>query len=109
MYSTGCHDSVKRECTSCEGQGVETVMYRMGPMVQQMQRKCSVCNGAGDMINAKNRCKTCQGKKLLQQTKTLDVHIAPGSQNGETIKFSSEGNQIVSFGQSYLSYLTFLF
>ncbi|CAF4239020.1 unnamed protein product, partial [Rotaria sp. Silwood2] len=55
-----------------------------------MQRKCSSCNGEGTLITSKN----CHGKKAVRQMKNLDVYIAPGSYNGETIKFSGEENGI---------------
>ncbi|CAF0871980.1 unnamed protein product [Rotaria sordida] len=91
---TGCHDGISRECTKCEGRGIETLMYRMGPIIQQTQSKCSSCNGEGTMINSKNCCKNCRGKKMIRQTKNMNVDIAPGSHDGEAIKFSGEGNQI---------------
>ncbi|CAF1121030.1 unnamed protein product [Rotaria sp. Silwood1] len=91
---TGCHDGISRECTKCEGHGIETRVFRMGPMIQQTQGKCSSCNGEGTMINSRNCCKICRGKKVVRQTKNMDVDIAPGSHDGETIKFSGEGNQV---------------
>jgi len=91
---TGCQDGIKRTCTNCDGQGVENVIQRMGPFIQQMQRKCSSCNGQGDMITPKNRCKTCYGQKISEQKKILDVEIARGSQDKQTIKYSGEGDQI---------------
>jgi DnaJ family protein A protein 2 len=69
----------------------------MGPIIQQTQRECSSCNGTGNMIDKNNRCKNCYGKKILRKNKRLDVNIAHGSQNGETIKFIGEANQIVTF------------
>ncbi|CAF2512896.1 unnamed protein product [Rotaria sp. Silwood2] len=94
INSTGCHDGVSRECTKCEGRGIETRVFRMGPIIQQMQSKCSSCNGEGTTINSRNCCKSCRGKKVVRQTKSMDVDIAPGSHDGETIKFSGEGNQV---------------
>ncbi len=69
----------------------------MGPLIQQSQRVCSLCHGQGNMIDKNNRCKNCHGNKLFNQKKRLDVNIVHGSQNGETIKFIEEGNQIVTF------------
>jgi DnaJ family protein A protein 2 len=97
VVSTGCNDGIERQCTQCEGAGIETVIYRMGPMIQQTHIECSLCKGQGNMIDRNNRCKKCYGKKLFQEKKKLDVNIVHGSQNGETIKFMGEGNQIVRF------------
>ncbi|CAF4906102.1 unnamed protein product [Rotaria sp. Silwood1] len=90
----GCHDGIPRECNSCQGTGIGRVIHRMGPMIQQIQQKCSTCNGEGYVIDSINRCRTCDGKKVIQQEKSLDINIAHGSQHRETIKLSGEGNQI---------------
>jgi len=96
LNSTGCHDGLERRCANCDGTGIETLIHRMGQFIQQTRTHCSLCNGNGNMIDDKNRCKTCLGKKVFRKEKILDVNIAPGSQNGETIKFIDEANQIVS-------------
>ncbi|CAF2004675.1 unnamed protein product [Rotaria magnacalcarata] len=90
---TGCHDRVSYVCNNCEGTGLETLTHQMGPVIQHIRCTCSLCNGDGQIIHPENRCKTCDGKKLCQQKKELDVHIAHGSQHSETIKFIGEGNQ----------------
>ncbi len=97
IISTGCNDGIQRQCTDCEGTGIETLIYRVGPMIQQIQGKCSSCRGQGNKINNHNRCKNCHGNKLFNQKKRFDVNIVHGSQNGELIKFIGEGNQIVTF------------
>ncbi|CAF3417503.1 unnamed protein product [Rotaria socialis] len=90
---TGCRDGVPSVCNNCKGTGVETLIHEMGPMIQHIRCACSLCNGDGQIIHPENRCKTCDGKKLCQQKKELDVHIAHGSQHREAIKFIGEGNQ----------------
>nr|CAD7579609.1 unnamed protein product [Timema californicum] len=35
-------------------------------MIQQIQTMCRECQGTGERINPKDRCKTCQGKKFVQ-------------------------------------------
>jgi DnaJ family protein A protein 2 len=97
VVSTGCNDGIERQCTKCEGIGIETLIYRMGPIIQQSQRQCSLCNGSGNLIDKNNRCKKCYGNKIFHEKKRLDVNIAHGSQNGETVKFFGEANQIVNF------------
>jgi len=40
-------------------------IQRLGPgMVQQIQSICPECQGNGESISAKDRCKTCSGKKV---------------------------------------------
>ncbi|CAF1199442.1 unnamed protein product [Rotaria sordida] len=93
-HGVGSQDGTTHECTNCEGTGIETIIHRMGPFIQQMQSKCSSCDGDGRTIDWRNRCKKCNGQKLFQETKKLDVHITHGSQDRETIKLSGQGNQI---------------
>ena len=51
------------------------MQYRqLGPgMVQQMQSKCSDCNGDGETCREKDRCKACKGQKLVEEEKKLEV------------------------------------
>jgi hypothetical protein len=52
---------------------------QLGPgMVQQMQSVCSECSGKGETINPKLRCKTCLGKKTVDDHKILEVHVDKG-------------------------------
>ena len=97
INSTGCNDGISRQCTECDGAGIETLLVRMGPIIQQMRRKCSKCGGHGNMTNNHNRCRNCGGKGLSNQQKRVIVNIVNGSQDGEFIKFTGEGNQIVRF------------
>ena len=54
-------------------------IQQLGPgMVQQIQTVCSECQGQGERISAKDRCKNCQGKKTTRERKILEVHIDKG-------------------------------
>lgn len=48
------------------GSGVVQVQFRqIGPgMVQQLQSTCSSCRGEGKVINERDKCKSCLGKKV---------------------------------------------
>lgn len=62
-------------------------------MVQQMQQTCPDCNGDGEIINAKDRCKGCNGKKTVSERKVLEVHIDRGMRDGQTVTFNGEADQ----------------
>ena len=100
--STGSCDGITRRCTNCDGTGMETSIHRNGPFIQQTRRECSVCHGSGEMVDPKNRCRKCYGKKVIREEKILDVNIVPGSADCETVKFHGEGHQIVSFYDDFL-------
>jgi len=80
-------------CTSCRGQGVKVMLRQLGPMVQQIQQPCNECEGTGEMMNPKDRCKTCNGKKTISERKVLEVHIDKGMKSGQQIKFNGESDQ----------------
>lgn len=62
-------------------------------MIQQVQQPCDECNGTGEIINMKDRCKTCNGKKVVSEKKVLEVHIDKGMKGGQTINFRGESDQ----------------
>jgi DnaJ family protein A protein 2 len=82
-----------KECTTCHGQGVRVMLRQLGPMVQQIQQPCGDCEGTGEIINPKDRCKTCNGKKTMSERKVLEVHIDKGMKSGHQIKFPGESDQ----------------
>ena len=78
---------------------------QLGPgMVQQMQAICRECNGEGEIINEKDRCKPCNGKKTTKKKKTFEVHIDKGMQDGQKITFRGESNQEVCYTCVFIIY-----
>lgn len=66
---------------------------QMGPMIQQIQQPCNDCSGTGEIINHKDKCKVCNGKKTVQEKKMLEVHIDKGMKGGQHITFAGESDQ----------------
>lgn len=89
----GGKEGAVKTCGSCRGQGVKIVLRQLGPMVQQIQQPCGDCNGEGEIINAKDRCKECNGKKIVNERKVLEVFIDRGMKEGQTITFAGEADQ----------------
>ena len=61
--------------------------------MQQIQQPCNECEATGEVMNPKDRCKTCIGKKTISERKVLEVHIDKGMKNGQQIKFNGESDQ----------------
>ncbi|XP_050398697.1 dnaJ homolog subfamily A member 2 [Patella vulgata] len=83
------------KCRVCQGRGIKVTLRQLGPgMVQQMQSVCPDCHGEGEIINERDRCKECKGKKVSNETKILEVHVDKGMQDGQRITFRGEGDQL---------------
>jgi len=90
----GGKEGAVRRCGGCEGSGMKTMMRQMGPMIQRFQTACPDCNGEGEIIKDKDRCKQCQGKKTIVDRKVLHVHVDKGVKSGTRVEFRGEGDQV---------------
>ncbi|KAF4994765.1 hypothetical protein FHETE_9725 [Fusarium heterosporum] len=88
----GKEGAVKR-CGGCDGHGMKTMMRQMGPMIQRFQTVCPDCNGEGEIIKEKDKCKQCNGKKTTVDRKVLHVHVDKGVRSGTKVEFRGEGDQ----------------
>ncbi|SCU94285.1 LAFA_0F20934g1_1 [Lachancea sp. 'fantastica'] len=89
----GGKEGAVKKCVSCNGQGMKFVTRQMGPMIQRFQVECDACQGTGTIIDPKDRCKTCNAKKVMNERKILEVHIEPGMKDGQKIVFQGEADQ----------------
>jgi DnaJ family protein A protein 2 len=60
---------------------------RMGNMITQQVVVCPECQGRGECADARDRCKRCGGAKTVQEAKAITVHVEPGMEAGEQIRF----------------------
>lgn len=85
-------------CTTCRGSGMTISIERLGPsIVQQVQTVCNDCGGQGKKIALKDRCKTCEGNKVVKNSKVLEVHIDKGMVDNQRIPFIGEADQDPSY------------
>ncbi|CAG8525588.1 11425_t:CDS:2 [Diversispora eburnea] len=89
----GGKEGAVKKCSTCDGTGYRIQLRTLGPMVQQIQQPCNECNATGEIIKEKDRCKTCYGKKVINERKVLEVHIEKGMKNGQEIPFIGEADQ----------------
>lgn len=87
-------DAVKK-CPVCKGSGVQMVIKQLGPgFIQQMQTTCSECKGDGEIIDKKYMCKKCNGQKVIEEKKKLEVHVEKGMRHGQKITFPGEADEL---------------
>ena len=72
-----------KTCSECNGSGIEIIIHRMGPMIQQIQQVCSKCNGKKKSYD--NDCLQKINEKVI-------VNIEKGMCNGEKIVLKGKGN-----------------
>ena len=72
-------------CKTCGGHG--KVRAQQGFFV--VERACPACHGAGEVIS--DPCGECRGEGRIEKTKTLDVRIPPGVDEGTRIRLTGEG------------------
>ena len=69
-------------------------MQMIGPgMYTQRTGPCDECMGKGEIINEKDKCKHCNGKKVTQDQKLITVEISKGAPNGERYIFHGEADE----------------
>ena len=72
-------------CHTCGGSG--TVHVRQA--IFQIQQTCPTCHGSGKEI--KEPCLRCHGEGRVQTTKTVEVNIPAGIDDGQRIRLTGEG------------------
>ena len=80
-------------CGDCEGRGSRISVTRSGNCIMQQQSVCATCRGRGEWIKPEDRCEACQGAKLVEEAKILEVKIQPGMAVGEVIVLPGEANE----------------
>jgi len=76
-------------CRGCSGTGTQIHIQQMLPgFIQQTQAMCRECQGQGERINPRDRCKSCQGRKIVREHKVLDVHIDVGMMILDILRYS---------------------
>jgi len=87
-------EGIDSKCAPCKGRGVRVTIQQLGPgMIQQFQSACPNCKGTGEVIDAKNRCEGCKGKKLVEVKELIEVNIDKGMKDGEKLTFYEMGEQ----------------
>ena len=83
-------------CSVCKGKGMTEKMMMLGPgMYQHMSIPCNDCAGEGNIIEEKDFCEECKGKKMVEIEKELDVALDCGAPQEHDYLFEGEGQEQV--------------
>lgn len=83
-----------QKCSDCNGKGQVMITQQMGPgFMSRRVSTCTRCQGEGTMVDPKFRCKACNGECVVEEKKTLEVHIDPGMKTNQKIEFEGEADE----------------
>ena len=88
---TNCHGSGARPgtspkvCPSCNGSGV--INRNQGAF--GFSEPCTECRGSGSIIE--HPCDECRGTGVTTRTRTINVRIPPGVEDGQRIRLAGQG------------------
>lgn len=77
-------------CPKCGGSGRIRVPQNTPFGTIQTEQVCPECHGIGKIL--KNKCSECYGAGIIEVSRTIDVQIPAGIDDGQTIRLSGQGN-----------------
>ena len=60
---------------------------------KELKINCDVCTGSGEITPEGNKCNDCNGKKVVNQKKVIEVSIDKGSPDGDKYIFHGEADE----------------
>ena len=92
-HGTGCKPGTsKKTCPHCHG----TCTVNMSSGFLSVQQTCPYCSGTGEIIS--DPCTKCGGSGRVKTTKTLEISVPAGINDGQRIRLSGKGAPGVNGG-----------
>jgi len=88
-HGSGAEPGYLRDCPGCKGTGEIRRPQQVGNRNLTSIAPCPDCGGSGKRIE--KPCGTCHGKGTLQKTRTIDVTIPRGVEDGQFLRIAGEG------------------
>lgn len=80
-------------CGRCKGSGIVYAELSLGGIMKTTQQiECPSCKGRGSVISGP-LCSECKGCKTIQDSKIIEVCIAPGIKDGERLVYTGQGSE----------------
>lgn len=90
-HGNGCEPGHSPQtCPDCHGTGQVRASQRTPLGVIQTSRPCSRCGGRGSIID--HPCNACHGTGNQAKTKTIEINIPAGIDDGQTLAVRGQGN-----------------
>jgi len=79
-----------KRCPDCHGTGRITYSRHGGGVFVRTMTTCPTCQGLGQV--AAQICETCQGIGRIETTRTVEVELPAGVEDGMTLRIQGQGN-----------------
>lgn len=86
------------ECSTCRGSGRVTAQSRDKGQFFTVTRPCSACHGTG--VDPSQECPECRGEGAVERTRTLNITIPEGTEDGATLRLGGLGGAGTGGGSS---------
>jgi len=86
---SGAKEGGQQTCEFCKGTGQVVKEQRTGFGVFRQISVCHHCRGTGKLI--KEKCETCKGKGVIEETSNITVKVPKGAESGYAVKMKGEG------------------
>ncbi|KAH9945316.1 DnaJ-domain-containing protein [Epithele typhae] len=92
---TGAKGSAKpKPCVKCDGKGWTNVTTALGPQRLGTHRAtCTECDGHGEKIREKDRCKKCKGNKTVKEKNRQEIYVERGMSDRQRIVLAGAGDE----------------
>jgi len=81
------------KCVRCKGTKIQITVQQSFGFLQQSYSNCPDCGGHGEYILQKNRCGTCFGEKVVNESCLLKFQIEAGMEDGDVLVLEGESDR----------------
>ncbi|KAF8656834.1 hypothetical protein AX16_002382 [Volvariella volvacea WC 439] len=83
-----------KPCSTCDGKGWVFVQSQISPSrIGTSRARCHDCNGHGEKLREKDRCKKCKGERTVTEKTRQEIFIEKGMTDRQRIVLVGEGDQ----------------
>ncbi|KAI0329112.1 DnaJ-domain-containing protein [Cubamyces sp. BRFM 1775] len=92
---TGAKGNAKpKPCVKCEGKGWTNVTTSLAPgRLGTHRAMCPECEGVGEKLREKDRCKKCKGNKTVKEKTRQEIYIERGMADRQRIVLAGAGDE----------------
>jgi DnaJ family protein A protein 2 len=92
--SGGKKGTKAKPCVKCEGKGWTFTQTQISQSrIATSRSKCHECDGIGEKIREKDRCKKCKGEKIVKEKTRQEIFVEKGMSDRQRIVLAGAGDE----------------